>query len=526
MFNNFRANEDRLKKVSHMNQTEKILATCIIAVSGIAIGFFAFNRSFMTFDTETDYLGVFLPVAEQLLTGEPVVLYMHPPFYSVVLALVQIFTKDWFTTGLIVSLLSSILVLATNLMLFDELCGRHASWGSMLGLLGSALFIQYSAMATSDVFSFALYSTSLLLVVLAMKASSTRLWIVAGVVIGCALLTRSNAPTLVLLLLAPWLCQTQIKNRASTNFLLLGAGILSPLLVWAIFAIFSGSQFMPSSTYVRLAMTYFAPDQTGDAFPLMEAEFDNLVQVVTYDPLFMAKQYVKDLSVLGKKALKSDTLLMFPLNLFVVPGLLLLLVRPRKEFLFLLIIALAQVLLINFMEFNGRFYLFLLPLFGVAVAECFRTIHKLASTNWARFLTVAVLVGGVTGAVTRSFTWPLEYLHSQDEELGEAVAATSKSLSDDSVIVTRKPHLPFYTNSNGVGFPQVSTLDDLRAFLDKQPRQEALYLYYGSIEQRYRQQFSSLKRPEERPEWLDVVAQSKKADGWVLYRYKGVSQSK
>jgi len=39
---------------------------------------------------------------------------------------------------------------------------------------------------------------------------------------------------------------------------------------------------------------------------------------------------------------------------------------------------------------------------------------------------------------------------SQDEELGEIVAATSKSLSDNSTVVARKPHLAFYSNSKHV----------------------------------------------------------------------------
>jgi len=36
----------------------------------------------------------------------------------------------------------------------------------------------------------------------------------------------------------------------------------------------------------------------------------------------------------------------------------------------------------------------------------------------------------------------------------------------------------------------------------------------------------SIRRSEEKPEWLDVVAQIERPDGWVLYRYEGASRSK
>lgn len=273
-------------------------------------------------------------------------------------------------------------------------------------------------------------------------------------------------------------------------------------------------------------MTYFAPGpdrNTGDNMALMQEKFDNLVQVLLYDPTFIIKTYIKDLYAPSKHVLGPDKLLMFPLNLFVVPGLLLLVVRSKNEFLFLLLITMAQLLLVNFKAYEDRYYLFLLPIFGAAVAECFRTMHKLATADWAKFLIVAVLVACVANAGRNSFQWAWENLHSADEELAEVVPQAKKLLPDDSVIIARKPHLGFYTGRNRVGFPQLKTLDELRAFLGAQPRPQALYIYYGSAEQRHRAQFAFLKQPDSRPDWLELVAQSSKPGGWVIYRYKGGS---
>lgn len=508
-----------------MRKTEKFIALFLIVCSGLYIGFLAFNRSFFTFSTETDYLSNFVPEAQRLLEGKPLLLKYHPPFYSIILALFQIFTKDWLTTGLIVSLLSGILALATNFIFFYQLCGQYSGWGAIFGLISSSVFLTYSAFATSDIFFLAFYSSSLLFALLATRSNSSKLWIICGLIIGCALLTRSNALTLLLIILAPWLCNLSFKRRL-TNFICLITAISVPLMIWIFFALATGSQLTPSGTHLNFAMTYFSSGNriSGESMSQVKGRFENLIQVLTYDPAHILKIYIKDLYNLPRKVF---LLLEFPLELFVLPGLLfLLIVRINKEFILYLFITLFQVLLLNFKAYEERYFLFLVPLFGAAVGESYKIILESTKRRLIKIFLTILFISFTAIASIASLTKPWNRLHAQDVELKEVMLQKNRlSFSINSAIVARKPHVPFLYGIQRISFPNVDNLNNLRAFLESQTERHSLFVYYGSQEKKRRPKLAILINPDKRPEWLEVVAKSAKPNRWVLYKYKPVNQA-
>lgn len=509
-----------------MARKEHISALVVVILGTLFVSFLDLNREYFAFGTETDYLGSFMPEAQRFLGGDPLLLETHPPLYSIVVAVVQIVVGDWFTTGLLLSAISSAIVLGTSFLFFRLLCGRWAGWGAMLGLLASNTFVTYSALATSDVFFLALCSVALLFVLLAMRFGSLGLWTTCGLFVGCVLLTRANGISLLLLVFAPLLGALPRKGKLK-NLVAMIAGASIPLLAWSAYATYSDSPLYPTSTQYLLALTYFAPSAdriSGDAITAVQGAFrgENAFQILMHDPTHVAKVYLTDLYTLLTRALSTTPLLVFPLNLLALPGLLLICMRGTKEFFFyLFFVVAAQLLLINFKAYEERYLLFLVPLLGAAAGHAYGEILEAAKKHAATLpLVIAALVicGAVAGVSSFLAVWLR--LPKDEVELSSLVPVARKVASDCSALAARKPHLPFYLGCNYLGLPMGTNLDALKAFLAQQPARGSIYIYYGSVEQQLRRELSILKSPARAPEWLEAVAGDAYGKGWWLYRYK------
>ena len=483
------------------------------------------ERTFFQYNTETDYLSLFVPEANQVLSGQPLELAFHPPLYSLLVALVQFVTGDWMVTGLAISVLSAAVALTCAFVFFGDICGRHAAWGAVLGLVASAVFITYSVSTTSDVFFLAIYFACSMLAAKAILTRSDRLWFLTGMLVACGLLARSNGLSLAFLVLAPWFSRAPLQQRGiSCGYVV--AGFLVPVAAWLVYASVTGSSFMPSGNTVNLAMTYFSPldnRASGDALQLVRQQFGHmsLIEVLLYDPAHLIKTYVVDLRRLITWRLPE--LVQFPLDLFFLPGLALLIFGSFSRYLFLfLLLALGQLLLVNLKTFEPRFAMFLLPFMGAGAGILFREIVAAARGTALKIIAGAfLLLAAAAAAVSATFDADVA-LHSDDVELAEVLPIVQREVRSGATIVARKPHLGYYASGSFVLVPQVDTQQELTCFLSAQTAGGAVYLYYGPIEQEKRPQFRDFLLTDTPPPGLAVVAESAVPDRWVLYRYRPV----
>lgn len=508
-----------------MKRRENLILLCVTALCFLLISFLSFQRSYFGFGTETDYLGGFLPEAQRIIQREPLLLEFHPPLYSIFLALVQTMTQEWLRTGLLISLAASAVALVTNFWFFYRLLGIYAGWGALLGLIASDQFIQYSAYATSDIFSFALYSICLLLSILAVQKKLGWLWILCGLAVGSLLLTRTNGITCLFIAVLPFWSNSSFKQKFN-DFLYFGCGLLIPLLSWAFYASFSGSQLTPAGTYANFALTYFSDSSdriSGDARVQVEEKFDSLISVLSYDPIHIAKTYLRDLFSLGYK---MAGMLQHPLNLFVLIGIFSSLKkRPREQKLcvFYIILTLLQVLLINFKAYEARYFLFFLPILGVFVGEAFRYLIFLTSRQPIRRAAIGFCMTCALFSIVLSYSTAWEAVSLSTGELADAVPKVQALGLSRVSVVARKPHIAFYTDSTQLGFPDVETIPELRCSLETRSDSGDLLLYFGTQERSYRRQLKALSDPETSPYWLEPIEQSTTPSLWVLYRYKPVT---
>lgn len=505
---------------------ETMLAVAFVVALTIGVAALALTREFMNFGPETDFLGAFVPEAERLLNGRPLLVEYHPPVYTFALAFATLLADDWVLAGLLITITSAALTAAAAFVLYRQLDGRAAAWGALLGLAASVPFVEYSATASTELFFLALFFGSCLFAFRALQAGDSRLWFVGGMLAGLGMLTRINGVTLAALCLLPLAAPADRRVR---GFAAVSAGVLLPLVAWGGLAAALGMPFLPAGSHANLAATYFSDRVSGDDLLLMQEQFDSLWAVIAYDPVHMAKTYVRDLYGVVRSLLLEQSPFAYPVNLFVLPGLLLLLVRARREHvLFLVLVVLPQLLLVNLKEFQVRYYLFLVPVFGAGLGAVAALLWQVADRRAARWLLGAVGAGVALVGARDAVRQAHDSLHITDPELVPAVAAARAARPPCESIIARKPHVPFYAGCVSLTLPPVETLDELRPWVHTEASREqsssGIYLYYGSAERQYRPQFDILSEPANAPPWLEPVAEGRARGGWVLYRYLETSE--
>lgn len=496
---------------------DAMLVVVFVALLTIGVAVLALTRQFMNFGPETDFLGAFVPEAERLLNGRPLLVEYHPPAYTFALAAVKLIAGDWILAALLISIVSAALTAVATFALYRQIDGRAAAWGALLGLGVSVPFVEYSATASTELYFLALFFGSCFFAFRALQSGDSRLWFVGGVLAGLGMLTRINGLTLAALCLLPVAAPAERRVR---GFAAVSAGLLLPLAAWGALAAAFGMPFLPAGSHANLAATYFSDRVSGDDLALMSEQFDSLWAVVAYDPVHMAKVYVRDLYYVVHNLLLARSPFPYPINLFVLPGLLLLLLKSKREHvLFLALVILPQLLLVNMKGFLIRYYLFVVPVFGAGLGVVAVLLWRTADRRIARVLLGAVGAGVVLLGLNDTVRRAHDSLHATDAELAEAVAAVDAARPPCASIFARKPHVPYYTNCTDVSFPLVETLDELREWTRSEGLGSRLYLYYGSAERRLRPEFNVLVEPTNAPPWLEPVASGRAAGGWVLYRY-------
>src|SRR5690606_25038788 len=289
-------------------------------------------------------------------------------------------------------------------------------------------------------------------------------------------------------------------------------GALLPVAVWFFISTSTGSPFWPDENYLNVAMTYF--DEVGDGHSgesrmRMAEEFDSLRDVLLHDPPHILRSYVRDAFRTLWRTFSPQVLLAFPLSILALLGAVPLLLRSRS-FMGCSLIALtvAQMMLINLKTFEARYYLFLVPLYGAGLGILMSLVSQKLNQKYRK--AVVATTAFVLGLIAiGSFAEAWAAVHANDVEIEGAVTRAGGMLDEASVVVSRKPHLPFYWGLAAVDFPDVGSIDELRDNLEPLAEQSIVYLYYGSQEQRLKPQFYEILDPSNGmlPPWLTPVAE-------------------
>ena len=493
-----------------------------LALLGIALALVAGSRGYPGYGTESDLLGGFIPEAERFRQGAPLVMDFQPPLYPFLLFLGRIVISDWFQVGLVLSWVTALLTIWIGYLFFRELFSPAAGVGSAVALATSGTFLAFAVQATSDV-PFLFFYTATLWAAWRISTGSRPFWWAAatGALIGLSLLFRVNGLPLTLLVLAPWVASGTPGARWRWTGALLG-GWAAVFLVWGSYAGVTGSPLYPTDNYANLAMTYYGE---GDRLSVedrleMEERFSSTLEVLTHDPVTVARRYAGDLLNTTRVLFTSDRLTAFPLGVLALPGVLLLvLLRPSPFQLLFLVLTVGHVLLLNLKTFEPRYYLFMIPLLGagagVLVHEGARILRR--PHRWvAGAVLLGLLLTGFHASVRGSYRDLVRY----DEELSEAIPATRALIGADAIVVARKRHIPHHAGATRWFLPPVESVEELLEAMAAEGFRDPVYLYFGQTEWGLRPGLRDLRTPEKAPAELELLIRGSKSP-WTLYRYVG-----
>ena len=494
------------------------LAALLVAAIALPLALAA-GRRWLSFGVETDYLDLFVPEAKRLLAGQPLLIAFHLPLYPATIALAWSVLGDWVQAGLAVSLLAASATALTTWWLVDRLFGRAAALGALGALATSALYLAPAAEASSDLFFLALYLGACALALAGVRGGQDAAWLGLGLVVGLALLTRTNGLPLLLLLLAPGLRREAAVRRARAVALAFAA-LAVPSSLWLAFAAATGSPPWPTSTYVTLAMTYFATAAdpiSNEAFVSVAGRFHSAWQVLAYDPARVLEIYLADLLSLGRDRLPE--FIAFPLGVLALPGLLFLPARRRSAGAGLLgLVTLGEILLLNLKTFEARYWLSLLPWLGAGLGVMLAEVnHALPATRAWRLGQRVALGGAGMLALVLAVGGARAALSSGADELAEAVPAARAVAGPDDVLVARKPQLAYYAGARFALLPDLRSADALGAWLCTLRPRGRVFVYDGQIERAYRPGLQPVLAARSPPAWLERLAAGPAGGGWTLY---------
>jgi hypothetical protein len=202
--------------------------------------------------------------------------------------------------------------------------------------------------------------------------------------------------------------------------------------------------------------------------------------------------------------------------------------RRSKPAMLVLIAGGIYLLLMALNHWETRYYFFVMVLYaGFAVFAAERWLALMRAQGWLQakaFAAIPVVLVVVMFAASLSASrkdvkefleaQPMEVAGARDFVLGLNAAPNSLR------IVARKPHLAYLSRQEWVFFPQVKSLDELRAWLEAN---RVDFIAIGKREIKERKELKPLGDPKKAPDWLQPVWRYEPTN-FILYQ--PVSQSR
>ena len=458
------------------------------------------------YNVETDFYWSYIPEAKSILRGIVSIEDFHGPIYPAILGLFGWVTKDFFHSGVCISILSAGCFLVLLFYTWKTFVPPDIAFVGVILVAINSFFIQYSYTAGTDMFFNALLMASIYFL---FKKEDPSLKEIAWSAFFTALayLTRYNgvfmllAIPVVFLIVNPF--HSGIRRRFSQAAEFLAAFFLF-IAPWGIYCSIEKGSFFYNKNYLNIAYEMFAKNRTGwDQFWFSNSvQYTSLAQVAFSNPVLFFRTVMNN--VIEHYYFDMEKLMGWQMGVFVALGLLALWKRrpTRKEAAFWIVgVSFFCVLLLVF--YGERFSLFLIP-FYISIAlfalsllqtESFRAGVRVRLGMW---ITVVLAIWTLSQALSFNRTnidsGPKEVL-----AIAEWFHQNVGTVPDTTVIVARKPHISYYLGMSMTVFPNISSMEELYQSLRQS---HAQYLYFGVFEANMRPQFQRLLNPLNAPGWL------------------------
>jgi tetratricopeptide (TPR) repeat protein len=449
------------------------------------------------YGVETDFLTDFAPAARSLLAGklEAPLYQFHGFGYPLLLAVFSRVTGgDLFAAAKVLNLISAAACLWFALSLFRRYGGKDFGLFVLLGLATNSALWTYTIEAGTDLPSLALLLGATYGVLAGEGLVTLAL---AGLAAGFAYVTRYNA---LAVLLASAAVIAWRRRPAPLAAYLGGAAI--PMAAWLLAnAQMTGNPFF-SRNYLNVAIAAYGTQTQWDQFTAtVGKQFHSLGDVVRYDPVAFARGIFLDLVSHWLRDVRD--LLAIWMGIPAVAGVLVLWGARRGWRALALHFALSYLSL-GFVFYNVRFFLYLLPFYlAGAAAILFPSRPEPGNrlTGWlARLPTYRrpALAGWLAALLIVLSAWRAQRevkneLAYEPKDVRLAGDVLRQLGPQNGIVMTRKPHVPFYAGMRQLRFPAEGTLRDL---IKEAHRGQANYVLYSGMEATLRPDILVLMDPD------------------------------
>lgn len=477
---------------------------CLIAtIVGLGLGHLHVVGGF---DVETDFYSVYAVEAANIAAGRAYTYQHNPPGYSLLLAAASTVTGDAFVAGKAISALATGMFGWITYLLLKALFDARIALASATLVLVAV--VPFSFVAATDAVG-ALAVMLPLWILVGRRAHEPQSCLLAGVLAGIAYLVRANliflVPGLGLTILLLDSDNSTFRRRlVRVGMLLLGTVVtISP---WFVYSWMTYGTPFASTAYLQIAARFYHPggDVFGIAMTQMAPKFHSITDIVSYDPTFFVRSYLK--GVVGNMISLTEQGLKFPAYLLVGSGVLLLARDPSRARLALLMTFSLGFMLLGLVGFYLRYYLFMFPILFLLVA--YSLFHRNVETGLGRIangrisiswliLTILVVARGVESYRTTRDTLAADptYLLAISQELKE------RSSPGDAVIAY-KPHLAYLAGRLSGGFPLAESAEEFRAYARTVG---ARYVVYSDYEASIWKGLNSLSDPTTLPDSFQLI---------------------
>jgi hypothetical protein len=464
-------------------------------------------------ETESDFFSGFGPQARAILSGEMTADPYRGPVYPMFVALFHLILRNFgcniFQSAILLSVLASGLALYFAQRLTERLFSRGVSYGVLVLLMASPVFVRYSYTAGTDM----LFTAMVLASLYAFFRTERGTWrsvVGLGVLLGVMYLTRYNAVAIVggvligIVLFNLWNLSWSKRLFAA---LAVAAVVFVVFLPYGIFTSARYDAFFYNKNYLNVAYgMYTVGARTNEFMAEHGDQLNGLWDVVMFDPARFAANAWKHLAIHLEMTMRG--VILRPASVLMILGVLVWwLRRPTRRQWSYYVIGLVYMMLMALVFFAQRFYLPVLPLFfaiginGISVASA-RYLGK----RFASGVTAAVMIVVVAFSAISCFRYNQLFIHGSLRELCEVGRLVAESvppeLREGRRVAARKPHFGFWAGMETVPLPLVSSYEELLQTLHER---KVDYLYFSYIAARMHGAVANLIDPTSSHKGLTAI---------------------
>ena len=441
--------------------------------------------------TETDFYGGYAEGARLVQHGQlvPSRYGVVGPGFEIVLGLVGFVVRDLFRAAQLIAALATTAMALLWFLLLRRLKDARLGLFAMLFLATNAVLFRYGSSATTDALALALQAAALWLM---FARPGPRGAAVAGLASALAFLTRYSAAYLLPAGLLVIGARTVASGRRRRDVLLFVAGLALPIVPWVLYSLTQGSGFSfqlhHSIAYEVFARPHGIP---WDEYQRrMHPLFHSLWDVIARDPAAVTGRLLFNLA--DHLRLDGGELLGWPVTACAALGVLLALIDGGWRRLWPVgsTGALAFLTLVPTF-YSVRYSLAVLPMYVCAAAWLFASPRFALVVGRARgpWLKSLLALIPLILALRSSVATQTRVLGELPIEVLQVARVLRVLAAPGDRVITRKPHLPYYSGVTGLAFPFADSLGDLVRFAR---RNEARWLYVAWPEAQTRPRLSYL----------------------------------